>query len=65
MTLDAHELVFQQFHQDLLYAESARSALDEQLRRELEGSEFLSENAYEFGQLMREFLDVLHLHLRV
>jgi dCTP deaminase len=65
MTLDAHELVFQQFHQDLLYAESARSALDEQLGRELEGSEFLSENAYEFGQLMREFLDVLHLHLRV
>jgi dCTP deaminase len=65
MTLDAHELVFQQFHQDLLYAESARSALDEQLRRELEGSEFLSENAYEFGQLMCEFLDVLHLHLRV
>jgi dCTP deaminase len=65
MPHNTDDLFLQHLYQDFLYAESVRSALDERLADELESSEFLSENAQGFGELICKFQEVLDLHLRV
>jgi dCTP deaminase len=63
LSMSQKQLFLEKIYRQLIYAYTIRSSLDQQLKNEIESSEFLAENAEELANLLRDLLDVVDSHI--